>query len=61
MWRMLEAQHPREATGYETRGLTGLMALPDAREGAAAFREKRAPRLATRASSDVAFTQRWWE
>jgi len=60
MWNMLSAGHPREATKFESRGLTGLMNLPDAKEGAASFLEKRPPRFITRPSQDLSFVDQWW-
>jgi enoyl-CoA hydratase/carnithine racemase len=60
MWRMLGADHPAEAQRLESRGLTGLGQLPDAAEGAAAFREKRLPRFTSKASRDLAFLESWW-
>jgi enoyl-CoA hydratase/carnithine racemase len=60
MWQMLGSGHPSEAQRLESRGLTGLGRLPDAAEGAAAFREKRPPRFASRPSRDLAFVESWW-
>ena len=44
----------------EGRGLTGLMGLQDAKEGPAAFAEKRAPKFSTRPSKDLGFVEHWW-
>jgi enoyl-CoA hydratase/carnithine racemase len=60
MWNMLAASHPLEATRMEARALTGLMRLADAREGPAAFKEKRAPRFSTRPSRELDFMRAWW-
>jgi enoyl-CoA hydratase/carnithine racemase len=60
MWRMLGAEHPAEAQRLESRGLTGLGRLPDAVEGGAAFRDKRAPRFTGQPSRDVRFLESWW-
>lgn len=60
MWRMLGASHPREATELESRGLTGLMRLPDPPEGAKAFHEKRLPKFSSRPSKDIGFIDGWW-
>ena len=60
MWRMLDAEHPLQSSMLETRGFTGLMRLPDAREGASAFHEKRLPQFTTRPSTDVGFMEHWW-
>jgi len=60
MWRMLGADHPAEAQLLESRGLTGLGRLPDAAEGAAAFREKRLPRFTSKPSRDLDFLESWW-
>jgi enoyl-CoA hydratase/carnithine racemase len=60
MWNMLSATHPLEASRMECRGLTAVMNLPDAKEGPAAFREKRAANFATRPSRDLGFMQHWF-
>ena len=60
MWNMLSATHPMQASLMEGRGLTGLMGLQDAKEGPAAFAEKRAPKFSTRPSKDLGFVEHWW-
>jgi enoyl-CoA hydratase/carnithine racemase len=60
MWNNLSAPHPLDASLLESRGLTGLMGLTDASEGARAFMEKRAPDYKTRPSRDVGFLDSWW-
>lgn len=60
MWRNLGVTHPAEASGYETRGLTGLMALDDPAEGRNAFAEKRLPKFTSRPSRDIGFLKHWW-
>lgn len=60
MWNMLSATHPMQASLMESRGLTGLMGLQDAKEGPAAFAEKRAPKFSTRPSKDLGFVEHWW-
>lgn len=60
MWNMLSATHPLEASRMECRGLTAVMNLSDAKEGPAAFAEKRAPRFSTRPSKDLGFMKNWF-
>jgi len=40
---MLGTEHPATAQRLETRGLATLSPMPDAKEGATAFREKAPP------------------
>jgi enoyl-CoA hydratase/carnithine racemase len=59
MWKMLDAEHPRMAHALESRGVAATLAGPDAREGARAFAERRAPAFTSKAS-DAAFMRAWW-
>ena len=61
MWRNLGVTHPAQASEYEARGLTGLMALPDPAEGKRAFMERSLPTFTSRPSRDVAFMKSWWQ
>ena len=60
MWNMLTATHPLEASRLECRGLTAVMNLPDAKEGPAAFVEKRPAKFTTRPSKDLGFMRNWF-
>jgi len=60
MWNMLSASHPMEASRLECRGLTGLMQLADAKEGPAAFKEKRAAKFSTKPSRELGFLANWF-
>ena len=59
LWRMAGAAHPLEAHLLESRGIVDRVAGPDAAEGVAAFRERRAPDF-TGDVSDTDYTRRWW-
>ena len=61
MWRMLGADHPMEAHKVDSRGIFTLGASADVAEGIAAFKERRAPRFAMRASSDMPAFYPWWK
>lgn len=60
MWRNLTVDSPAEASNYECRGLTGLMALDDPAEGKRAFIEKTPPNFSSKPSRDVEFMKSWW-
>lgn len=59
-WRMLGADHPRDANELESRCLGLAGSRPDAQEGVAAFLEKRLPRFSSRVSSDMPDFYPWW-
>lgn len=60
MWRMLGAAHPMEAHRVESRALAERGASADAREGVAAFLDKRAPDFPDRVSADMPACYPWW-
>ena len=53
LWRMLGADHPMEAHRVDSRGIRSRGASDDAREGVAAFLEKRAARFPLRVSDGL--------
>ncbi|MEZ5805952.1 MAG: enoyl-CoA hydratase-related protein [Rhizobiaceae bacterium] len=59
LWRMLGADHPAVAHGYESRALVATLGLPDVEEAMSAFREKRSPRFAGSASRND-LPSAWW-
>lgn len=60
MWRMLGADHPMEAHKIDSRGLFARGAASDAKEGIAAFLEKRPARFPNTVSRDMPKFYPWW-
>jgi enoyl-CoA hydratase/carnithine racemase len=60
MWRLLGSDHPLDANRLESKALLALGRSNDAREGVAAFREKRVARFASSARTDMPDFYPWW-
>jgi len=60
LWRMLGADHPMEAHKVDSRAIYWMGRSADAREGVAAFLEKRPARFALRPSADMPDFYPWW-
>lgn len=60
-WRMLGADHPMEAHKIDSRLMVQTGAADDAREGVAAFLEKRPARFPGRVSTDMPAAFPWWQ
>ena len=60
MWKMLTADHPMEAHKIDSRGVRERSRSADAREGVAAFLEKRVARFPGRVSRDMPSFFPWW-
>jgi enoyl-CoA hydratase/carnithine racemase len=60
MWRMLGAAHPIDAHEVDTAAIGALGNSADAKEGIAAFLEKRAPRFRDHISHDMPSCFPWW-
>ena len=60
-WRMSGAQHPMDSHEAESITLQWIGKQPDAREGVAAFNEKRAPKFTMSVSKDMPDFYPWWE
>jgi enoyl-CoA hydratase/carnithine racemase len=60
-WRMLGADHPMEAHKIDSRLMVQTGAAADAREGVAAFLEKRPARFPGRVSTDMPAAFPWWQ
>lgn len=61
VWRMATVATPAEAHRIDSALLLAAAAAPDAREGVAAFRERREPEFAMRVPDDLPAAYPWWE
>jgi enoyl-CoA hydratase/carnithine racemase len=61
MWQQLGVDHPMHANIVESEALLALGATADAREGVAAFREKRPVRFTLRVGTDLPDFVPWWD
>ena len=61
LWKMLGADHPLEAHRVESRAIYAMGELVDAREGIAAFLEKRKSDFTLKPSKDMPAVYPWWE
>jgi enoyl-CoA hydratase/carnithine racemase len=61
LWRQLGSPHPLSANRLESRALLTLGTTLDAREGVAAFNEKRPARFPSRVSRDMPDFYPWWQ
>ena len=60
MWKLLGADHPIEGHRLDSRGMAWTGRSADAREGIAAFLEKRLPRFSLKPSQDMPPFYPWW-
>ena len=61
VWRMTTVATPADAHRIDSALLLAAAAAPDAREGVAAFRERRTPDFAMRVPDDLPAAYPWWE
>jgi enoyl-CoA hydratase/carnithine racemase len=61
LWRQLGSPHPMSANRLESQALLALGTMADAREGVAAFKEKRPAQFPLRVSRDMPDFYPWWQ
>lgn len=61
VWRMTTVATPYEAHRVDSALLLAVAGASDAREGVAAFRERRAPEFTMRVPDDLPAAYAWWE
>jgi enoyl-CoA hydratase/carnithine racemase len=60
LWRMLGADHPREAHRIDSKAIFSMGRSADAYEGVQSFLEKRPPRFSMKVSTDMPAFFPWW-
>lgn len=60
LWKMMGAEHPREAHKIESKCIYALGLTADSKEAVAAFHEKRKPKFNMKSSTDMPDFYPWW-